>query len=86
MPAKKKATGLAQFTPQPDAPPARSPSTALAAPRTRGRGSVVHLSLRLSRQQWEQVHHLALSEGISIQGLVLEGLSRLFRDKGLPEL
>ena len=85
MPGKKKATGLAQFTAQPEAP-ARNQSDALAAPRTRGRGDVVHLSVRLSREQWEKVHHLALSEGISIQGLVVQGLSRLFRDKGLPEL
>jgi hypothetical protein len=85
MPAKKKTTGLAQFTVQPEAQ-ARTQSRALGTPRTRGKGEVVHLSIRLSHPQWEKVHHLALSEGISIQGLVLQGLSRLFREKGLPEL
>jgi hypothetical protein len=42
--------------------------------------------LRLSRDDWQRVHQLALSEGISIQKLAVEGLSKMFEEKGLKGL
>ena len=68
---------------------AAAPETARTPPepvRRRGRGETVAITLRLSRSQWERVHQLAVSEGVSIQHLSLLGLSNLFKEKGLPEL
>lgn len=54
--------------------------------RRRGRGETVALTVRLSRSQWERVHQLAVAEGVSIQHLALVGLSKIFKEKGLPDL
>ncbi|MFC4487904.1 hypothetical protein [Tepidiphilus baoligensis] len=54
--------------------------------RERGKGEVVALTIRLPRAEWERVHQLAVSEGVSIQALAVEGLSKVFAEKGLPEL
>jgi predicted DNA binding CopG/RHH family protein len=54
--------------------------------RERGKHEKVSLTLRLSRQDWERVHQLAVSEGVSIQTLGVEGLSKIFAEKGLPAL
>lgn len=54
--------------------------------RQRGKGATVSLTVRLSRGDWERVHQLALSEGLSINSLALKGLGRLFKEKGLPEI
>jgi hypothetical protein len=75
-----KETGLAAFAPTKPAP---APLAAITG-RSRGKGEVVALTLRLNRADWERVHQLALSEGTSIQQLVLSGLSMVFATKGLP--
>jgi len=54
--------------------------------RERGKGDVVSLTVRLPRSEWERLHQLAVSEGISINKLAIKGLSRLFAEKGLPPL
>ncbi|MHB1669987.1 hypothetical protein [Thiomonas sp.] len=54
--------------------------------RGRGKGDVVALTVRLTRSEWERVHQLAVSEGVSIQALAVEGLSKVFVEKGLPKL
>ena len=54
--------------------------------RKRGKKETVALTVRLSRGDWERVHHLAVQEGVSIQGLMVRGLSIVFREKGLPAL
>ena len=79
----KKTTGLAQFTKQ-----GSQVDTQDAKPREkqRGKGDVVALTVRLSREDWQRVHQLALSEGVSIQRLAVDGLSRLFEEKGLKKL
>jgi len=94
--AKKQGTGLARFAAPSKvaaATPASSTSSgAEAAPvatvseRTRGRGETVNLTVRLSRGDWERVSQLAVSEGTSIQKLAVNGLSRIFLEKGLPGL
>lgn len=92
----KKPTGLAAFTKQGRQAQPDTSETASSAPtaetatdtktRQRGKGDVVALTVRLSRDDWQRVHQLALSEGISIQKLAVDGLSRLFEEKGLKGL
>jgi len=45
---------------------------------------MVAMSFRISRQDWERLHHLAVAEGVSINTLTLRGLSKLFEARGLP--
>ena len=90
---KNKSTGLAAFTKQGrqaeqpiEDTSTNAPEQVEAKARQRGKGDVVALTLRLSRDDWQRVHQLALSEGISIQKLTMEGLSRMFEEKGLKGL
>lgn len=87
----KKPIGLAAFTKQgrqAEQPTEDTGTTEQVETKTRqrGKGDVVALTLRLSRDDWQRVHQLALSEGISIQKLTMEGLSKLFEEKGLKGL
>lgn len=81
-----KQTGLAAFTRkatvQPEAAAPQPSDTPTA--RKRGKGDIVSLTVRLSRADWERVHQLAVSEGTSIQQLAVNGLSKVFAEKGLP--
>ena len=90
-----KITGLASFTKrgQQSEPAEPSITTITPAPavvqaptagRERAQKSVVAMSFRLSRQDWERLHQLAIAEGVSINTLTLRGLSKLFEEKGLP--
>jgi len=79
MSKSKAATGLAAFT--------RKQATAVQQrPRARGKGDVVALTVRLPREDWRRVHQLAIDDGVSIQQLTVDGLSRLFVERGLPPL
>ena len=84
-----KATGLAAFT-RKGAGMEQGIKTAepLGPTRERGRGKgdVVALTVRLPRGEWERVHQLAVAEGVSIQALAVDGLSKVFTEKGLPKL
>ncbi len=76
---------LSDFTQQ----PAEKLSESLEnqhARRRKIKGDVVGMTVRLTRADWERIHIFALSEGVSLQQLVFEGLSRLLTDKGLPGL
>lgn len=91
--AKKQGTGLAQFAATSKvaqgsmSTEALQPQTeSLVHERTRGKSETVSITVRLSRGDWERVHQLAVSEGTSIQRLTVQGLSRLFIEKGLPQL
>ena len=83
----KKTTGLAQFTKQENQTDKQA-ETQESKPREkqRGKGDVVALTVRVSRDDWQRVHQLALSEGVSIQRLAVDGLSKLFEEKGLKKL
>ena len=59
---------------------------AAVADRQRGKGSMVSLTVRVSRDQWQRIHELALHEGRSINAVAIEGISRLFQEKGLKPL
>jgi len=61
---------------------------AVPPPRVRARGQkpMVAMSFRISRQDWERLHLLAITDGVSINTLTLRGLSKLFEERGLPGL
>ena len=42
------------------------------------------LSVRLPRADWERLHQLAVAEGVSLQEIIVRGLSQVFTSKGLP--
>ncbi len=54
--------------------------------RKRGSAPTVALTVRVKRSDWERLHQLAVSDGESIQGLAVRGLSLVFQQKGLPGL
>lgn len=84
-----KVTGLAAFTKRGAVQPDISASTGesdSSAGRQRAKKEVVALTVRLQRSEWERLHQLAVSEGMSIQSLAVRGLNRVFTDKGLPKL
>jgi hypothetical protein len=54
--------------------------------RQRGKKEIVALTVRLQRAEWERLHQLAVSEGMSIQALAVRGLNRVFTEKGLLQL
>src|SRR2546421_12110188 len=71
--------------------PARVPAGATrargqgaSAGRKRGQGATVALSVRLARADWERLHQLAVAEGVSLQEIIVRGLSQVFTSKGLP--
>jgi hypothetical protein len=73
------------------AAPARVPPEAIrargqgaSAGRKRGQGTTVALSVRLARADWERLHQLAVAEGVSLQEIIVRGLSQVFTSKGLP--
>lgn len=95
MTTAKKGGGLAAFAVNtPVTAPAALASTkaraeAVSAPdadRQRGKGVMVSLTVRVSRDQWRRIHELAVHEGKSINAVAIEGISRLFQEKGLKAL
>ena len=54
--------------------------------RERGKKDTVALTVRLPRAEWERLHRLAVSEGVSIQTLAVRGLNLVYREKGLPAI
>jgi hypothetical protein len=84
-----KATGLAAFSRKGAATAAVVTPEGVTSPsgeRQRGKKDVVALTVRLQRAEWERLHQLAVSEGMSIQALAVRGLNRVFSEKGLPTL
>lgn len=79
----EKQTGLASFTRQGRSTIDQTPA---GQRRKRGKGETVAITVRFTRSQWERLHQFAISEGDSLQGLALRGLSMLLREKGLGEL
>jgi hypothetical protein len=84
-----KVTGLAAFTKRGNVQPEISAAVrdqGTGTGRQRAKKEVVALTVRLQRSEWERLHQLAVSEGLSIQSLAVQGLNRVFTDKGLPKL
>ena len=84
----KKNFGFENFTQQgrevEEAAPATPQQTALT--RKKAKGATVALTIRLSKEQWHRVHELARNEGISFQDLALQGLTKIFQERGLKDL
>ncbi len=83
-----KKTGLSAFTTKKTLDP-EEPNTdikELSITRQRGKGDTVSLTVRLSRSDWQRVHQLAVTEGVSIQKLAVYGLSKIFEEYGLSKL
>ncbi len=80
-----KSTGLAAFT-RKNAVTSQVVSATDFPARQRGKKEVVALTVRLQRAEWERLHQLAVSEGMSIQALAVRGLNGVFTEKGLPQL
>jgi hypothetical protein len=84
-----KATGLAAFTRRGAAQSLMVSAEEVvqeATERQRAKKEIVALTVRLQRAEWERLHQLAVSEGMSIQALAVRGLNRVFTEKGLPKL
>jgi hypothetical protein len=47
---------------------------------------IVCLTLRMTQSQWRRAHDLSESEGVSINQLALDGISKILKEKGLPPL
>jgi hypothetical protein len=77
-----KPTGLAAFTRKADP----KQEELARPPRKRAQGDTVALTVRLSRADWMRLRQLADTEGVSIQALAVDGLSRVFLGHGLPPI
>ncbi len=51
----------------------------------RGQGSKVSIPVRLSRRQWERLHQVAISDGDSLQTVIVMALRLMFQERGLGE-
>jgi hypothetical protein len=87
---KPRQTGLAAYAKaQQRRETNERPTTTRAAPtspttRRRGTGETVALTVRIPRDDWQRLHQLATAQGVSLQHLMLRGLSSVFTDEGLP--
>lgn len=84
-----KPTGLSAFTrTAPAAAQAETEQAASSGKKTRRRAQheTVALTVRISREDWKRLHHLAIAEGSSLQSLALDGLSKVFAEHGLPPI
>ena len=93
MTTSKKGGGLAAFAVNTLVTPQVAPAGTKAqvepthdADRQRGKGVTVSLTVRVNRDQWRRIHELAIHEGKSINAVAIEGISRLFQEKGLKAL
>jgi hypothetical protein len=83
-----KPTGLAAFTRkggrQSEQPAENVGERKKKAPR--GQGEIVSLTVRLPRAEWMRLHHLAMSEGSSLQALAIQGFNKVLSEHGLPSI
>lgn len=75
---------------QPRAGPAVATTPQPAAPgldeEGRGRRAVKQQTVYLPVPVYEQLRRLAFDERVKMHGILMEGLDRVFRDRGLPSL
>lgn len=83
----RKPTGLAAFTGSRGVAARDEAVASTAKPvRKRAQGETVALTVRVSRADWVRLHQLAVAEGVSLQALALDGLSKIFAEHGLPPI
>ena len=78
-------TGLAAFTGSRETSDGGR-EEGIAALRTRAKGDLVQMTVRLTREQWERINQLADTGGISFNQLASHAISKLFEGRGLPKL
>jgi hypothetical protein len=66
------------------APQASTPTSIADQVGRRSGGQRTGVQIRFSRPQWRAVHALALNENVSVQGLVIHALDRIFQERGQP--
>jgi hypothetical protein len=76
-----KPTGLAAFTKRPSEP--ERPTDPV---RRRAKGDTVALTTRISRADWVRLRQLADAQGLTLQILTVNGLSKVLAEHGLPPL
>jgi hypothetical protein len=82
----KKPTGFEAVARKPRAPDAEPIPIAAQVKHKRANAGPKRIPIRFEHAEWERVHSLAMSENVSVQGLVVYALSRLFEERGLPKL
>lgn len=74
---------LLRETPEPAPPPANPPAEPA---RTGRRPGVRQQTVYLPIPVYEQLRRLAFEERVKMHSLLMEGLDRVFRDRGLPSI
>lgn len=92
--ATKKRGGLSQFTvkretaavepAEAEGQGASSPTP--AAPAEKPKPETVRTTIGLNRDALKALKHLAADEGVPVNTLLVEGVNRVFRDRGRPEI
>jgi len=54
--------------------------------RDRGKKGIVGITIRLTHEQWRVINEQALSKGVSMSKLLLQALSKVRQEEGLPPL
>lgn len=57
-----------------------------SAPKAPSSGDTKKQTVRLTKEQWVRLSHLSVEQERSFQDLCIEGLSKLFTERGLPPL
>jgi hypothetical protein len=84
MPSRKR-TSLEDLL-RPPAPAPAPPVPAAAEPPPPERRAVKQQTVYLPLPVYEQLRRLAFEERVKMHGLLMEGLDRVFKDRGLPGL
>lgn len=58
----------------------------VTAGKSKGEGDTVALTVRVSKEGWKRLAHLAIEEESSIQALAIEGLNLLLKSRRQKEL
>jgi hypothetical protein len=85
----RKRTSLEALLQPSAAPPAAAPAPQSApgpGGEGRGRRAVKQQTVYLPVPVYEQLRRLAFDERVKMHGLLMEGLDRVFRDRGLPSV
>jgi hypothetical protein len=80
----RKRTSLEALLERPEPPPAPVADPPAPAGEGRGRRAVKQQTVYLPLPVYEQLRRLAFDERVKMHKLLMEGLDRVFRQRGLP--